>query len=100
MGVTITPAPPSEQAATTSGRGVMRTLPRSVAITAVVVVFVSLLAVAAYVSSGFTPDAAHETGDRNQVATAIHEGGAIINTTGGQLESYALPEKTIALTFA
>jgi cellulose synthase/poly-beta-1,6-N-acetylglucosamine synthase-like glycosyltransferase/peptidoglycan/xylan/chitin deacetylase (PgdA/CDA1 family) len=77
----------------------MRSLPRSVVISVFVFVFVSLLVVAAYVSSGFTPDAVHDNGDQNEVATAIHEGGAIINTTGGQLESYELPEKTIALTF-
>lgn len=102
VGMTDEPAPasqPASQPAAAGRRRVIRALPRSVAITVLVLVFGSLLVVAAYVSSGFTPDAIHENGDKNEVAPTIHEGGAIINTTGDSLESYGLPEKTIALTF-
>jgi len=99
MSTTTLPVPAGQSTPPASPRRPILPRPRSVVIAVLLLVFGSLLAVAAYVNAGFTPDAIHENGDTNEVPLAIQNGGAIINTTGGQLQSYELPDKTIALTF-
>jgi cellulose synthase/poly-beta-1,6-N-acetylglucosamine synthase-like glycosyltransferase/peptidoglycan/xylan/chitin deacetylase (PgdA/CDA1 family) len=62
--------------------------------------FVSVLVLQAYVNSEFTGDHVDsEVGDQDSVPLAIRGGGPVINTTGGQENSYRLPPQTIALTF-
>jgi cellulose synthase/poly-beta-1,6-N-acetylglucosamine synthase-like glycosyltransferase/peptidoglycan/xylan/chitin deacetylase (PgdA/CDA1 family) len=63
-------------------------------------VFVGVLVLQAYVNSEFTSDHIDsEVGDQDGVPLSIRGGGPIINTTGGQQNSYRLPDQTIALTF-
>ncbi|WP_372338973.1 bifunctional polysaccharide deacetylase/glycosyltransferase family 2 protein [Actinoplanes sp. RD1] len=64
------------------------------------VLFVGVLVVQAYINAEFKGDHKDsEVGDQAGVPKAIREGGPIINTTGGQESSSRLPDKTIALTF-
>ncbi|HEX8347144.1 MAG TPA: polysaccharide deacetylase family protein, partial [Actinoplanes sp.] len=63
-------------------------------------VFVSVLIVQAYINAEFTSDHVDsEVGDQAGVPVAIRGGGPVINTTGGQERTHRLPERTIALTF-
>ncbi|GAA2505317.1 bi-functional transferase/deacetylase [Winogradskya humida] len=65
-----------------------------------IVLFVGVLVVQAYINSEFTSDHKDsEVGDQTGVPLAIRGGGPIINTTGGQESSNRLPPRTIALTF-
>jgi len=74
--------------------------PRVVLGTLVLVLFVGVLVVQAYINSEFTGDHVDsEVGDQDGVPLAVRGGGPIINTTGGQRSSNRLPEQTIALTF-
>ncbi|MEU4237792.1 bifunctional polysaccharide deacetylase/glycosyltransferase family 2 protein [Actinoplanes sp. NPDC026619] len=64
------------------------------------VLFVGVLVVQAYINSEFKADHVEtEVGDQDGVPLAIRGGGPIINTTGGQESSSRMPEHTIALTF-
>jgi peptidoglycan/xylan/chitin deacetylase (PgdA/CDA1 family) len=63
-------------------------------------VFVSVLIVQAYINAEFTSDHVDsEVGDQTGVPVSIRGGGPVINTTGGQERTHRLPERTIALTF-
>jgi cellulose synthase/poly-beta-1,6-N-acetylglucosamine synthase-like glycosyltransferase/peptidoglycan/xylan/chitin deacetylase (PgdA/CDA1 family) len=63
-------------------------------------VFLGVLIVQAYINAEFTSDHAEsEVGDQDGVPLAIRGGGPVINTTGGQQSSSWLPPRTIALTF-
>ncbi|GIJ52124.1 hypothetical protein Val02_90100 [Virgisporangium aliadipatigenens] len=66
-----------------------------------VFVFVSVLAVEAYVNAEFAPDhgRAHQPGSYDDVPDAILGGGSIIDTRNGAARSYAIPKKTMAITF-
>jgi cellulose synthase/poly-beta-1,6-N-acetylglucosamine synthase-like glycosyltransferase/peptidoglycan/xylan/chitin deacetylase (PgdA/CDA1 family) len=99
MSTVTLPAPAGESPPPARPRKPIVPRPGSVVVAVLVLVFGSLLAVEAYVSAGFTPDANHMQGDTSEVPPAILNGNAIINTTGDQVNSYGLPEKTIALTF-
>jgi cellulose synthase/poly-beta-1,6-N-acetylglucosamine synthase-like glycosyltransferase/peptidoglycan/xylan/chitin deacetylase (PgdA/CDA1 family) len=61
--------------------------------------FVSVLLVEAYVNARFVPDSRYEEGDDDQVPPAIKRGGPIIDTSQDRVRSYSLPSHTIALTF-
>jgi cellulose synthase/poly-beta-1,6-N-acetylglucosamine synthase-like glycosyltransferase/peptidoglycan/xylan/chitin deacetylase (PgdA/CDA1 family) len=64
------------------------------------VVFVGVLVVQAYINSEFTSDHKDsEVGDQANVPAAILHGGPVVNTTGGQESTSRMPPKTIALTF-
>jgi cellulose synthase/poly-beta-1,6-N-acetylglucosamine synthase-like glycosyltransferase/peptidoglycan/xylan/chitin deacetylase (PgdA/CDA1 family) len=63
------------------------------------IVIVSLLFVEAYANSRFAPDGTAQSGSQTTVPAKIVTGGPIINATPGQVQSYRLPAKTIALTF-
>jgi cellulose synthase/poly-beta-1,6-N-acetylglucosamine synthase-like glycosyltransferase/peptidoglycan/xylan/chitin deacetylase (PgdA/CDA1 family) len=66
----------------------------------VLVLFIGILVVQAYINAEFTNDHVDTPAeDQGTVPTDILTGGPIINTTGGQASSYRLPPKTIALTF-
>jgi cellulose synthase/poly-beta-1,6-N-acetylglucosamine synthase-like glycosyltransferase/peptidoglycan/xylan/chitin deacetylase (PgdA/CDA1 family) len=66
----------------------------------VLVLFVGVLVVQAYINAEFTNDHVDTPAeDQGTVPPDILTGGPIINTTGGQANSYRLPPKTIALTF-
>jgi cellulose synthase/poly-beta-1,6-N-acetylglucosamine synthase-like glycosyltransferase/peptidoglycan/xylan/chitin deacetylase (PgdA/CDA1 family) len=66
-----------------------------------VFVFVSVLAVEAYVNAEFAPDhgRAPRAGAYDGVPDAILNGGSIIDTRNGAARSYAIPKKTMAITF-
>lgn len=63
--------------------------------------FGAVLLVGAYTSARFTPRSVEGAppGAQDTVPSTIIDGGAIVDTTQGQARSYALPAKTIALTF-
>ena len=64
------------------------------------VVFVGVLVVQAYVNAEFTSDHAEsEVGDQAHVPAKVLKGGPVVNTTGGQESTSRMPPKTIALTF-
>nr|WP_306661476.1 bifunctional polysaccharide deacetylase/glycosyltransferase family 2 protein [Mangrovihabitans endophyticus] len=68
--------------------------------TLMLVLFVAVLIVQAYINAEFTGDHVEsEIGDQNGVPADIRGGGPILNTTGGQTSSNRLPPLTIALTF-
>jgi cellulose synthase/poly-beta-1,6-N-acetylglucosamine synthase-like glycosyltransferase/peptidoglycan/xylan/chitin deacetylase (PgdA/CDA1 family) len=67
--------------------------------TVLVLVFASILMVEAYVNAEFAPDSERKFGDTGSVPESVRKGGPIIDTTNGATRSYALPSKTIALTF-
>ncbi|MEV6629700.1 bifunctional polysaccharide deacetylase/glycosyltransferase family 2 protein [Actinoplanes sp. NPDC051470] len=74
--------------------------PRILLGTLVLVLFVAVLVVQAYINSEFKADHVEtEVGDQSGVPAGIKDGGPVINTTGGQVSSNRLPPKTIALTF-
>ena len=58
-----------------------------------------LLLLEAYANAAFVPDNRHVTMARDQVPASVLGGGPILNTTGGQVQSYRLPPRTMALTF-
>ncbi|MCA2213835.1 bifunctional polysaccharide deacetylase/glycosyltransferase family 2 protein [Jidongwangia harbinensis] len=65
-----------------------------------VLIFVGVLVVQAYVNAEFAGDHVEtEVGEQSGVPGEIRSGGPIINTTGGQVSSNRLPARTIALTF-
>ncbi len=65
-----------------------------------VLLFVGVLIVQAYINAEFRGDHVEsEVGDQTGVPAAIRGGGPVINTTGGQVSSNRLPARTIALTF-
>ena len=67
---------------------------------ALLLVFVGVLIVQAYINSEFTGDHMDsEVGDQDGVPLSIRGGGPIINTTGGQASTSRMPDRTIALTF-
>jgi cellulose synthase/poly-beta-1,6-N-acetylglucosamine synthase-like glycosyltransferase/peptidoglycan/xylan/chitin deacetylase (PgdA/CDA1 family) len=85
----------------TRARASRRVVPRArwVVATALLGVFASVLAVQAYVNAKFVPDGTYNTGRGDDVPPPIIQGGAIIDTTRDDENSYALPARTIALTF-
>nr|WP_221375575.1 bifunctional polysaccharide deacetylase/glycosyltransferase family 2 protein [Actinoplanes polyasparticus] len=88
----------------TRGRGPVRRRllprPRVLLGTLLLVVFVAVLVVQAYVNAEFKGDHVEtEVGDNVTVPAEILNGGPVINTTGGQESTSRMPPKTIALTF-
>ena len=74
--------------------------PRVALATLLVVLFVGVLIVQAYINSEFKSDHLDsEVGDQDGVPLSIRGGGPVINTTGGQESSSRMPPRTIALTF-
>ncbi|WP_030441656.1 bifunctional polysaccharide deacetylase/glycosyltransferase family 2 protein [Actinoplanes subtropicus] len=74
--------------------------PRVALAALLVVLFVGVLIVQAYVNSEFKSDHLDsEVGDQDGVPLSIRGGGPVINTTGGQQSSSRMPARTIALTF-
>jgi hypothetical protein len=74
--------------------------PRIVLASLMLLLFVAVLVVQAYINAEFRGDHVEsEVGDQTGVPVGIRGGGPIINATGGQISSSRLPEKTIALTF-
>ncbi len=74
--------------------------PRIVLATLLILVFVGVLVVQAYINAEFASDHNDsEVGDQSGVPLEIRSGGPVINTTGGQESSSRMPERTIALTF-
>ncbi len=74
--------------------------PRVMLASLILLLFVSVLIVQAYINAEFRGDHVDsEVGDQNGVPMAIRGGGPVINTTGGQISSNRLPPRTIALTF-
>ncbi|HET6529975.1 MAG TPA: bifunctional polysaccharide deacetylase/glycosyltransferase family 2 protein [Actinoplanes sp.] len=74
--------------------------PRIMLASLMVLIFAGVLVVQAYINAEFRGDHVEtEVGDQSGVPAEIRSGGPIINTTGGQVSSSRLPEKTIALTF-
>ena len=74
--------------------------PRVALATLLVVLFVGVLVVQAYINSEFKSDHLDsEVGDQDGVPLSIRGGGPVINTTGGQESSSRMPPHTIALTF-
>ncbi len=99
-----TPPPMPATRARTRGRGPVRRRllprPRVLLGTLLVVVFVGVLVVQAYINAEFRSDHLDsEVGDQAGVPEAILNGGPVINTTGGQASTSRMPPKTIALTF-
>ncbi|MER7003996.1 glycosyltransferase [Dactylosporangium sp. NPDC000555] len=60
---------------------------------------VGVLFVEAYVNAEFRPDHSGNAGRHTQVPQSVVDGGPIIDTRNGEVHSYSLPHKTIALTF-
>ncbi|MBU2662992.1 bifunctional polysaccharide deacetylase/glycosyltransferase family 2 protein [Actinoplanes bogorensis] len=90
--------------ARTRGRGPVRRRllprPRILLGSLLVLVFVGILVVQAYINAEFKSDHLDsEVGDQDPVPAAILDGGPVINTTGGQASTSRMPPKTIALTF-
>ncbi|MBM2622242.1 glycosyltransferase [Actinoplanes sp. LDG1-06] len=90
--------------ARTRGRGPVRRRllprPRIMLGTLLVLVFVGVLVVQAYINAEFKSDHLDsEVGDQAGVPEEILNGGPVINTTGGQASTSRMPAKTIALTF-
>jgi cellulose synthase/poly-beta-1,6-N-acetylglucosamine synthase-like glycosyltransferase/peptidoglycan/xylan/chitin deacetylase (PgdA/CDA1 family) len=74
--------------------------PRVALASLLLLIFVGVLVVQAYVNSEFTSDHLEsEVGDQSGVPVSIRGGGPVINTTGGQESSSRMPYMTIALTF-
>ena len=74
--------------------------PRVALATLLVVLFLGVLIVQAYINSEFKNDHLDsEVGDQDGVPLSIRGGGPVINTTGGQESSSRMPAHTIALTF-
>ena len=74
--------------------------PRVALAALLVVLFVGVLVVQAYVNSEFKSDHLDsEVGDQDGVPLSIRGGGPVINTTGGQQSSSRMPPHAIALTF-
>jgi cellulose synthase/poly-beta-1,6-N-acetylglucosamine synthase-like glycosyltransferase/peptidoglycan/xylan/chitin deacetylase (PgdA/CDA1 family) len=74
--------------------------PRVILGSLLLVLFVGVLVVQAYINAEFKSDHVEtEVGDQDGVPLAIRGGGPVINTTGGQESSSRMPERTIALTF-
>jgi cellulose synthase/poly-beta-1,6-N-acetylglucosamine synthase-like glycosyltransferase/peptidoglycan/xylan/chitin deacetylase (PgdA/CDA1 family) len=74
--------------------------PRIVLASLMLLLFVAVLVVQAYINAEFRGDHVEsEVGDQSGVPAEIRGGGPVINATGGQVSSSRLPEKTIALTF-
>ena len=98
-----TPPPmPARQRARGRGPVRRRLLPRPRVLlgTLLLVVFVAVLVVQAYVNAEFKGDHVEtEVGDNVTVPAEILNGGPVINTTGGQESTSRMPPKTIALTF-
>jgi cellulose synthase/poly-beta-1,6-N-acetylglucosamine synthase-like glycosyltransferase/peptidoglycan/xylan/chitin deacetylase (PgdA/CDA1 family) len=63
------------------------------------VVLASVLMVEAYADGAFVPDNMHARVDQDQVPDSVLNGGPILNTTSGEVQSYRLPPRTMALTF-
>jgi cellulose synthase/poly-beta-1,6-N-acetylglucosamine synthase-like glycosyltransferase/peptidoglycan/xylan/chitin deacetylase (PgdA/CDA1 family) len=72
---------------------------RWAAVAVVTLILINVLVVGAYASSGFTPDNVGATGSTAGVPAAVTGGGAVVDTRGHRLATYAMPAKTIALTF-
>ncbi|MDY7090585.1 MAG: bifunctional polysaccharide deacetylase/glycosyltransferase family 2 protein [Actinomycetota bacterium] len=86
------------------GRGPVRRRllprPRIMLGSLLVLVFVGVLVVQAYINAEFKGDHLEsEVGDQDGVPAEILNGGPVINTTGGQTSTSRMPPKTIALTF-
>ncbi len=99
-----TPPPMPARGRRTRGRGPVRRRllprPRVLLGTLLLVVFVAVLVVQAYVNAEFKGDHVEtEVGDNVTVPAEILNGGPVINTTGGQESTSRMPPKTIALTF-
>jgi cellulose synthase/poly-beta-1,6-N-acetylglucosamine synthase-like glycosyltransferase/peptidoglycan/xylan/chitin deacetylase (PgdA/CDA1 family) len=66
----------------------------------VLVLIANLLLVEAYANARFAPDTgAVAAGASAAVPASVRDGGPIIETSGGQSRSHALPARTMALTF-
>ncbi|MGK5679331.1 bifunctional polysaccharide deacetylase/glycosyltransferase family 2 protein [Actinoplanes sp. URMC 104] len=88
----------------TRGRGPVRRRllprPRVLLGSLLVLVFVGVLIVQAYINAEFKSDHQDsEVGDQAGVPQDVLNGGPVINTTGGQESTSRMPPKTIALTF-
>jgi cellulose synthase/poly-beta-1,6-N-acetylglucosamine synthase-like glycosyltransferase/peptidoglycan/xylan/chitin deacetylase (PgdA/CDA1 family) len=93
----ITPRPPAR-----GPRKPLRLIPRPRAALGVLmlIVFVGVLVIQAYINSEFTSDHLDsEVGDQSHVPRAIRDGGPVLNATGGQESTSRMPPMTIALTF-
>ncbi|MDG6105882.1 glycosyltransferase [Dactylosporangium aurantiacum] len=62
-------------------------------------VLAGALLVEAYANAEFHPDPTVRAGQRTKVPAEVIGGGPIIDTRGGTVRSYRLPERTIALIF-
>ncbi|MER7282555.1 bifunctional polysaccharide deacetylase/glycosyltransferase family 2 protein [Dactylosporangium sp. NPDC000244] len=60
---------------------------------------VGVLFVEAYVNAEFAADHSESAGSQSTVPQEVVDGGPIIDTRNNQVRSYAMPDKTIALTF-
>jgi cellulose synthase/poly-beta-1,6-N-acetylglucosamine synthase-like glycosyltransferase/peptidoglycan/xylan/chitin deacetylase (PgdA/CDA1 family) len=100
---TAAPARAERPAQRRPGGGPRRRLilrPRVVLGGLLLVVFVGVLVVQAYINSEFTSDHLDsEVGDQSEVPVSIRGGGPVVNTTGGQESTSRMPYMTIALTF-
>jgi cellulose synthase/poly-beta-1,6-N-acetylglucosamine synthase-like glycosyltransferase/peptidoglycan/xylan/chitin deacetylase (PgdA/CDA1 family) len=98
---TTAPVPPPSVVKATA-RKPLRLIPRPRAALAVLllVLFVGVLIVQAYINSEFTSDHLDsEVGDQSEVPGVIRGGGPVLNATGGQQSTSRMPPMTIALTF-
>ncbi|KUL23616.1 bi-functional transferase/deacetylase [Actinoplanes awajinensis subsp. mycoplanecinus] len=77
-----------------------RSLLGALVVLASLLMFGNLLAVEAYLRSGYAPDSAPQ-GVRpfGAVPAAIHTGGPVIDLSGARARTYRLPARTIVLTF-
>jgi cellulose synthase/poly-beta-1,6-N-acetylglucosamine synthase-like glycosyltransferase/peptidoglycan/xylan/chitin deacetylase (PgdA/CDA1 family) len=100
--ITAAVPPPPAKPAGRGPRKPVRLIPRPRAALGVLllVLFVGVLVVQAYINSEFTSDHLDsEVGDQSQVPPAVRSGGPVLNTTGGQESTSRMPPRTIALTF-
>lgn len=97
----MSPSPSGASPRGARTRRVRRVTPRShwLLTGTLLVAFGTILFFAAFVNATFSPDSAAGVGRQESVPTEIRTGGPIIHTADGQPRTYALPAKTIALTF-
>ncbi|MBO0869393.1 MAG: glycosyltransferase [Micromonosporaceae bacterium] len=66
----------------------------------VIVLLANVLLIESYVDARFAPDGeAQSSHTQRTVPASVLDGGPIIDARGGQLHSYRMPPKTVALTF-
>ncbi len=77
-----------------------RSFGRLVLVTGLFALLANVLLAEAYTHPGFGPDSLGDQDDADKaVPVAVHEGGPVIDTSGGRTQSFRLPARTIALTF-